>query len=494
MEQLMNHPWLNMGTMPMHPRGLKVKITNDDVNPAAVFYMVNYLNTPESQIRESVINFKPNATTGTYFLLCQRLNKGYGLPDGVDFVTEELTLDTGPQRTHRGRPQSAHHHNNRQRDNSLTRASRDSSIGVRNERDGSFHGRTGYTPPEKIQRPMISVKVPYGDGIVTNGYDQMPEGQKYNHEQYTANGGIQREKAGRNISSSGSNRELSVDTHLEHVYPLASGTHEDKENNKRTSLPDLPKESGSTPRNRLKDIFKLSAKLRKPKSKKGILKPQDKSQSVPDHLNQGMKPPVQLHDALAIRNVRFQRNRDPKEEESQSSSRRPDYYQPQRLAIIEPLPDNRDIFSPRNDGGRSLSHGRDVVKAATIHHHGEYRPPSSTPPSSANEILPVVSTGRKYGYIKPPDAPKSKYTAQQERANLAWNARIGERSATMSDLSSNRSTSMHSSSNSHKMPSQGNTSSKLVCIVVSTNDTRNFQELNICTNFLFQYLKLICPL
>jgi hypothetical protein len=81
MRELMSHPWLNEEYIPLQAWGLKAKIRPDDIQQTPVDFMVFYLHLQEADIRDAVINCKPNSMTGTYYLLCERLNKGIPLPD-----------------------------------------------------------------------------------------------------------------------------------------------------------------------------------------------------------------------------------------------------------------------------------------------------------------------------------------------------------------------------------------------------------------------------
>ena len=81
MRELMTHPWLNDEYIPLQAWGLKAKIRQDDIQQTAVDFMVYYLHLQEPDIRDAVINCKPNSMTGTYYLLCERLQKGIPLPD-----------------------------------------------------------------------------------------------------------------------------------------------------------------------------------------------------------------------------------------------------------------------------------------------------------------------------------------------------------------------------------------------------------------------------
>ena len=81
MKDLMSHPWLNEDYVPLQAWGLKVRLRPEDIQQAAVDFMVHHLNLPELEIRDAVINCKPNSTTGTYHLLHERLQKALPLPD-----------------------------------------------------------------------------------------------------------------------------------------------------------------------------------------------------------------------------------------------------------------------------------------------------------------------------------------------------------------------------------------------------------------------------
>lgn len=412
-EELMCHPWLNLGSMPLHPRGLKMKMTDDDVNPAAVFYMVTSMNIPESQIRESVLNFKPNSTTGTYLVLCKRLKRGMGLPDGIQYSIDELSIESSPQKTQRNRPMSAHPSaRESQRDGSHS-TRRDTSATRRSDREGSLTKLNGHITQEMkpTNRTQLNIHVPYGDGM-TNGYSYSQrngESHYQSHEQvnnngYIPNGYIQREKAGNNIGAT-THRELDVH---QQVFELRENL-----DGKRTSLPDIPKEIGVSPKHRLRNIFNLSAKLRKPKTKKNVLKGQEKSQSMPEQLNH-LKPPPQLHDSLAIKNLRL--HKASKDITHDDGVKRSDHYQT-RLAIFEPDYHREvEIQSPRDEETyRSRPLSRDASKSIQpLYGNGEYTSVVHHTPPSSN-----YTGGRKYGYIKPADMPPSKYAAQRERSRLA---------------------------------------------------------------------------
>ena len=83
MEELLRHPWLCDAQSPLPHCGLKMKPKREEMDVEVMWYMMTHLNLNEDSIIESVVNFKPNATTGNYFVLCQRLRRGHGLPKGA---------------------------------------------------------------------------------------------------------------------------------------------------------------------------------------------------------------------------------------------------------------------------------------------------------------------------------------------------------------------------------------------------------------------------
>ena len=444
MENIIKHQWLNLGQMPLHPYGVKVRTAPSDLSPIALYYMVNHLSIAENQIVDSVVNSKPNATSGTYFLLCQRLKRGQGLPDGVKFVQTVIEKEPPPnntrsrssrpsssrqqqrassaqsvrrdQPTHTDMPQTA-----RQRDQSNPRDTmlhqREHSLTRGNMQPQREHSQTrGYTPrhrdtslparptmlaSERPHKTELSIHVPCGD-IVPNGHgDSMETDIGESNMRIVGSGGSQREEP-----------------FTQQRYSINRPGREPITLDRKMAFPD------TTPRSQAKESIRHSARLRKLRSKNQ----QDKTQSLPEQLQQVHKHNGHLADSIAIKNVRFLGNQDHGDGVKT--------YRGHTTQADTHLSDSRPDKQHDNHESPRPSH----LSPLQVH-TGEYYTPN-TPPSTAVDVTPVSLAGRKYGYIRPRDRPRSRQAAQKERQNFAWSLKtalmgVEDRSTTLPDLSVN---------------------------------------------------------
>ena len=497
LEEVLAHPWLNDGCMPLDQWGLKVKPTPDEINAEAVWYMVEHLNYSEDSIKDSVINFKPNATTGNYFILCQRLRKGNGLPNGAKYssVVHLNRLAPHARKSLRNSKQSL------VKDVSSTTLQSTLPDSKRNGHRAPASVRDQPSTPAADQHEThtYNYHAPAHNGHVTNGHaessnqhgnEPSPQQEDFeenidintaveghsnahhgaiqhgiahgNHEQTTVtssphhqlvmgnllqqqrpthNGShqnipfIQREKAGSNITTG---RETPVNQQVYDIRDVSGDL------TKRTSLPDIPHEVSMTPRAMYRDSMKLNSKKRRPKKDKTTTYRGDRSSSVPDHLNvlgaSYKSRPGQLADSLALRNTRYKLKYNSKPEDlnriGKFSSSKP-----------EGLNYNGGAYQPQQPQ-------HCTIDPSTVLHGTHQLTPSEQAQLEvmrAKELLKkqVVNgyeypdappqTPRRYGYVTTPGNNGNKMVTRErthhyENANVSMDER--DRNKTMSDFDS----------------------------------------------------------
>ena len=287
--------------------------------------------------------------------------------------------------------------------------------------------------------------------------------------------GIQREKAS---STYNSNTNLARESSSVNQQVTLHDINTIHDNIKRGSLPDIPVEVGLTPRGaQFRESLRSNngGKKKRPKRERGILKPQDKSSSVPDHLNvmgaSYKQKPGHLADNIALRNATRYKYRS-KPEDLQHTGRQHSRSEGLNHIHTQPYYVSQNLNQPQHCtmDPTTVLHGTHQLTPAehaqleNLRAREMLHKQSADPYDYPNTPPSTTQTPRRYGYTANGGATVarengggagSKYVSVRDRTqmfeNQAQNGGMGERerSRTHGDFEHSTRRSLHV--DSHRM-------------------------------------------